>query len=48
MLKIGQRKVCASLRKLATLLETRITANKSTSHIRIQSIAVAKMLCQMY
>ena len=41
--RLDKRKVCASLKKL----ETRIKTKKSTSHIRIQSITVAKTVCQI-
>ena len=41
--RLDKRKVCASLKKL----ETRIKTKKSTSNIRIQSITVAKTVCQI-
>ena len=41
--KLDKRKICASSRKL----ETRIRTKKSTSHIKIQSVTVAKIVCQM-
>ena len=42
---IDKEKVCAALRELATLLETRIKTKKNTLCIRIQSITMTKAIC---
>ena len=39
-----KKKLCASLRKLLTFPQTRIKTKRNTSHIRIQSIAMVKII----